>query len=591
MKLSIDRPWRGSRAIAVLLLFLGFAAKVELFAEGGGLEIDVGFDGALIPDRWNPLYIKGDFAAESAFVEVLREDSMGWTWSIESYPYRRGIRLECPILVDSGLTGLVVRLRAEGLIAAERSIAVADRVFPGHLVICMSLGQEELRSISASLMPAEPVKALASTMAELPAHGLDYDGVSGLVFGQGDLSLSPAQTEAILSWLSGGGRLLVFGANGKSRLREALSRKGALEQGTVLGSEAFSLIEASGAKGDFSRFVFGLGEAAFFSEALDAPMAALADGRWKKLLDLNNYNAYKRLSPAFVFGRRGEGAAPPFADRFSYFYIPAICAGIFAIALAWIASLGGRRLLYAAAAALVGLCVALPGGIALARERRGGVFSDARALMLPGGAGLLLRVQVASPRYDVSPEAAARILRRNLRFSFGPYAGGSVGIEPLAPLKWKHASIVPAIVPEQSSAGGFALEGSLPATAFAEGSVASRIAASAGSPGLRGWIAPRAGADPGFVPPSGVDKIAYLRSGGDGDWLIWDSRRKAWAADRYRPSWLTHEAAWALGLRGRFPALSFLVVAERLESFPLEIGGSPNRELVWILPIPNTEAD
>ncbi len=192
-------------ALAIAASAAGAAAAREpSMREPARLEAELGFDGHFVPDRWAPLWLRSE-GAPGARIEVERRGANGSDIGRESFPAGDGQRIECPVPMTVDLETIAVRLVSGDGILAEVKLDARSNAFPGNLALACGLPVSARLAISSALMPGEPVQAVAVGTDELPANGLDYDGVGALALADPGSVLSPAQREALLAWIAGGG--------------------------------------------------------------------------------------------------------------------------------------------------------------------------------------------------------------------------------------------------------------------------------------------------------------------------------------------------------------------------------------------------
>jgi hypothetical protein len=427
------------------------------------------------------------------------------------------------------------------------------------------------RAIAGALLPLEPVQVAPIQAPDLPALGLDYDGVSALVLRDPGASLAPAQVDSLVSWLAGGGRLVLTGARkgGDSLLARIAARAAPL-----------ALIPER-EKDGLARLVSGLGAAlALPDEAADMPEAGSPE-RWRSLLGLALYAGSFRLSASRAFpdsdyswAKRDEAAA---AEK-------AVNAALLAWGLAALVMAMSRRervfplALFAAAS----LILAIWGGIAADRERHRGATALARAVLLPGGSSLFayagIQASIADPEEDWTAIAAPRSLRVELAGTEGGLYSPQDGAETL----WRHAIGRPLFSIRSAGARELELAALLPGELL-QGSLI---------PGLAADCMAAEGAE--LPPRLSIQRkrdIAYIGPGADPTWwspasgAAYGSASGAWKKEKFPPSWLAGDSDWIVRMRTGLPGQGFLVGRDRLPGFRLVVHGGAVRELCWAIPV------
>ncbi|HTX73155.1 MAG TPA: hypothetical protein VMC79_10045 [Rectinemataceae bacterium] len=182
------------------------------------LEAELGFDGVVASGRWAPLRISCPGAPAGSVLELRRVDSDGGETAVERFDPARYPELECPVPIRSLKSRFVLRLISGGAIRAQSSLAPSPASMPAQLLLALDLPPEALAAMTQTLQPREPVLAREIGAGQLPALALELDGVAGIVLGDTNVDLSPAQADALLTWLHSGGHLVVFGGPGPAAL-------------------------------------------------------------------------------------------------------------------------------------------------------------------------------------------------------------------------------------------------------------------------------------------------------------------------------------------------------------------------------------
>ncbi len=498
-------------------------------ASAARLEATLGFGGYAVPGRWNPLWIRCDGAAASAKLLVVRETAGGRAIGRESFGLPAGGRVECPVWAADGLESVSVRLASADGILAELRLSATSRIFPGHLVLACGLSARARLAIASVLLPSEPLQAVAVAEGDLPSNGLDYDGVSAAAIGDSGAGLSPAQREALLAWIAGGGRLVVFSARpGKDSLLGSLS----------LGESASS---------------YGLGSIVRITRDLAAEGGVAA---WRPLLALEPYGRAPRISASSVAtGSRAGGNPDEAARKARLALLVAVAAWLAATAGAAVLGRGrrGSGALAIATVAAISLALVLAGRPALDRALMRGATARAVAIVLPESGSVLVSASVKGP---VPSEAFAwTAIRARLPLAVA-YAAGSEG----GSAEWAHG---------------------LPRAAF------SPLSTGGDDLALSAVLGRRAMAGSTMPAPPLIDSpyaMAFIEAGAANPWWI-KMPGARWEKIAETPSWLQEEARWLLGLREGRPGLSFVVGKGDAPSLGLSVAGGPLQELCWTVPL------
>ena len=210
---------RNRMRLFFMICCYGIFLLPSLNAAGIQMQVTLGYNGYVIPEHWTPLRIQINGPLDAASrVEIIRHETETQHDVAESYLLQGVNRLECPVFAAESLKNITVRLLEGNELVAEQILNLKARVFPGHLALTVNLPAIETQAIGQTLLPVEPILALPLDIYDLPGLGLDYDGVSCLVLNEPKPILNPAQLKSLRFWLTGGGKLIVCGADpGSSR--------------------------------------------------------------------------------------------------------------------------------------------------------------------------------------------------------------------------------------------------------------------------------------------------------------------------------------------------------------------------------------
>jgi hypothetical protein len=470
----------------------------------------------------------------------------------ESFPYRAGARVECPIMIDDSVDSVQVRLMAGEDVVAERSVHAWGTVFPGHIILACGQSPRSEQALGKVLFPLEPVQVVSLAATELPSVGLDYDSVGAVAMDDPGHALTPSQREALLSWLSGGGSLALTDVkpSGSSLL-------------DALGIPRRAGIETS----DGAAVSFGLGRV-FASRRESA--AFFRDGgssAWREALDLQPYESTQRLDYSHVFSREEPMAGKPSGTAWSWWLvIPfALWAGG-AIAVALLKSGRYAPLLAYSAASLV---LAVGGGFALDRSWQRGCRLVSRAVVLPEAGGVLLDASASlnTPRKDDYEDVFD--VPRDVSFNFDRTESGR--LRSVGPCEWRHGAWKTYFAMRNTRAGTFSLGAALPASILAGADASIRaFSFEAGKPRL--------------TTERNVKRLAYLSDDGE-RWWDYEAATETWRESGQIPAWLGVDGLWVLRAQGCIGQRGLLVGVEAVPELNLSMQGQPVAKLLWVAPI------
>jgi hypothetical protein len=579
MRFSAPRsPARAALLIASLLALASAAglSGTEL------MKAELGFGGYTAPGRWVPLWISSSGGPKQARLEVIRLGAEGREIGRESFPLPPGLRLECPVAIGPELESLAIRLTTVDGTLAETRLEARSKIFPGHIVLACGLPVQARLAIGSALLPSEPIQTVAVEAADLPANGLDYDGVSGLAMLDRGPQLSPAQRAALLGWLAGGGRLAILAdRGGEDSLFASLGLPGAGGVGP----------RAEGRAGDGARdssVPTGLGGVVRIPR--DPSELPQSPEFWRDSLALSPYGRVQRLGEG-SFGRELSVSGGPDSEALiarALIFAAAALWTLSALATAFLTRGRARR---AAIMAALALALVLIAGPALDRSLRQGLKTRALALILPFGGphgGADSGAAAGDPSASVFVRAIVTETKPLSLFAW-------MSIKALRPLaldyrdeslappsrpdsenpEWKHG--LPRAALSLRTAGGGSLVlaglldlGSLSFSSLPRGALAYR----------RQGIQPPELSSPGplaFVAPESLGLWWEKLPGG------------AWTRLEKPPLWLDEDEAWIRRLRAGSPSLAFLIGRGAAPALGLSLAGAPLHELSWVLPLGQEE--
>jgi hypothetical protein len=541
--------------LSALSLALPFV-QAAVGAQGARLEAELGFDGYTVPDRWMPLRVTCTGAPASAELVVARQSEKGEDMSYESFPCRDGLALECPVMVDRELGSVAVRLRSRGQTLAELRMSARARSFPGTLVLASGLDSRTSLAISSALMPAEPILVPSIEAAALPANGLDYDGVVALALVDPGKLLSPAQGQALLSWLSGGGRLVLLAPRrGQGSLLDALPR---------LGGPLATRAEGAGR----SEYSLGMGRIVVLESGAYAAAGLSSSALWREMLELRPYEDSERLSPSAA-GRDSESDGS--LDEATKEARSLLFAALAAWLVAMIATilLARNRALPVALAALVALAVLVATSPTIDRALRRGSVIQATALVLPGRGSALVNFDARAASFAGPMAWAASRIGQAVPIEYAAQESGELDLSGDRPAEWRHGLARATYCIRASKGGSLSLEASLGTEASARLDIPQ-------SPILRS----------GRLPPDleSGRPLAYIAEGESSAWWL-RYPGEAWKRGEAIPPWLASRSRWINALRESAKGSALLFGLGKASGLGLRAAGGPARELLWVLPL------
>ncbi|HEX3043417.1 MAG TPA: hypothetical protein VHY08_01575 [Bacillota bacterium] len=375
---------RSRKCLAVML----FALSILVFT-GGNLQAAqirmttrLGFGDYIIPGHWVPLWVQITGAVESARVEVIRYNDGETNPTRESFTLSNtgaaGNGIEIPVMADFKLKRLITRLyRGEQLIT-EQLLNLSNKTFPGHFILTINLPATEQQAIEKSLLPLEPVLTVPIQPEELPGLGLNFDGVSGLVINDPGLVLAPAQIKTLRGWLAGGGRMVVFTAEGQP------------------ANWIRRLVDAGNSNPKMNSEVFpvGFGRLTVIHQDRESLGLLRISGEWRKAFDLKPYSQTFRLTPGLCFPEQDTAKSDLKLSPINPLSVFLICwsgAGVF---LSFMRK-KGPKVFHFLVLTLLSIAVTIPLAGKMASNWKHGAAWHTRAVILPAGGGTFLSTTIS----------------------------------------------------------------------------------------------------------------------------------------------------------------------------------------------------
>ncbi len=339
------------------------------------MKITCGFGGYIIPEHWIPVRVQVNTTVESGRIEIIRAGEAKNHHTLESYALQSTQQIEIPVFAGEGLRNVKIKLYSGEQLLTEEIVDLKARIFPGHLVLAVSVPSVVQHAIEKSLLPVEPVLVVPLQISELPGLGLNYDGVSGLLLNGPEVPLTPAQITALRSWLAGGGRMTIFDPD---RDLDAL----------------FSNLQiGSNQEREYSTSRFGLGSVT----VVQRDAAAMGAGNlqfWKGLFTPKPYRETVKLSSKICFAAAPldpvKEEVPPFPTS-----LIIISLGVWAGAAFLMKFFRpSKAMVYLLGTILVETILVFPmAGAITARWQRGADLRT-RAVIFPGNRGVLLETNI-----------------------------------------------------------------------------------------------------------------------------------------------------------------------------------------------------
>jgi hypothetical protein len=495
-------------------------------AEQSKVSLSLGFGGWSVPTRWTPLWVSVLPPPARGRVEVETLPRSSPAGGAESFRLGPDGSAECPVYLDQGIDAIRVRVMDGNAVISTETILPWAKSFPGHIVLTCGLSAPAQKALGGFLFPYEPVQVAIARKAEFPSVPIDYDGVAAVVMDGDEVSLSPAQREAMRYFLSGGGRLVLFGQRP--------------ERFAAPGTDLLAASIQAGQGGeDLVKARLGLGLVC----AAPRPSASTARARtaefWAEALELGGFETAKRATASAFsrirallaeLGDPEAGGEAPLPQR--PWTGPWIFSACFAAASLLLFLPKKRRLAAYGLFAAISLAAAFLAGARIDAAWRRGTASDARLLVLPNGGGILADFQT---RRDIPAESASdgTTMPRGAAITFDRVERGTM--DPVVPFIWRHDLRLPYLSVLRAERDRVQLSGVLPAVALS-GAVAS-AGSSAGPQGLaadpfyaslnageRTWIRSVMDAFPGWgfrMSTGRAPALGYSAQGGAPARILW----------------------------------------------------------------------
>ncbi len=517
--------------ILVFLTFINYPAK----AENIQLETQIGYGGYVFPGKWVPLKIKLSGKETASEIEVVRLLDQR-QYSVERFSSLINNQIECPVYLNEAISGLKVRLNKNSHYLAEQTINIQAKTFPGHLVLVVNLSPKVQQAIENSLLPSEPVLVITSNFNELPALGLDYDAVSGLVITDPGPVLNPGQIQALRIWLSSGGKMVINAAHPQN---ESIIK-------TLVPDNQRSGIS------DKDVIKIGWGKITIFRS--DINEMEKENISWKSILDLEPY----KPGVGFTIGKFLSLPDSRFFKEMgslSVNYLKTTLIIWALICLLIVLFIKRRYLLYLFLFSILFIIAAFPLGSWLDSTWQRGAGVYCRALVLPDSGGILINSIT-----QIVPNELQTYIQ-----NFGSPWGVTISsrndygqIRPGIYSSWNHQTNIPAYTIRSATDKMLDLVGWIPAPLF----------------------------EPSNINFSNVllwkENQWWFRTNDSSGQPYWEKSAKL-------PKWLQREIGWLKRLQRLTPEKIWLVGQGSLPEVEIKLQNGIHRQLFWVIPLGTEE--
>jgi hypothetical protein len=541
------RFWGFVLCLAVLLWL------PSLNAAGIQIITSLGYNGYVIPEHWVPLQIQLKGINESSTrIEIIREENDHGEDSLKNGSFDPALierftigsvnQVEIPVFAAENIKSIKVRVLAGNQLLSEQILDMKAKVFPGHLVLTANIPAVDNQAIERTLLPVEPVKAVAMDIHQLPNLGLDYDGVSCLIINNPELVFTPAQLKALRYWLAGGGQLLVLGTD-----------QDVIKLLPALG------VQTGGSVKELASIPIGFGHITIIRNHLTDNLPGGNIGFWRKWLELKPFHETTRFTTTGSFFnepwvREDQTATYPFPTMAVFFSIWALAA----LVIIWRRS---KNLLVSILVfTLVATGLMIPtAGYLTAKWRRGALIHN-RAIILPGSGGMLLHSEIiVKPTRGASPWGAS--------VNLGGDEKGRINFPGRHETVWNHNTVYPWYSLYHWDGTSMQWMGVFPDVMLDFKPVQSLV----GNPGP--WI----------IPVTGQTALWNGKQ-----WRVFKisaNGEPRWVPQKSVPAWFRDDEEWLGKLQTLSPGISWLcgrsVLPARLQ---LKIQNGAVSEVFWVMP-------
>ncbi|HYH05134.1 MAG TPA: hypothetical protein VEC37_18745 [Bacillota bacterium] len=548
---------RGWMALVIIYIILIITQLVlctrPASAAGVQFTVTMGYGGYVTPGRWNPLRIAVNQAVANGRIVIIRQEQ-GKTADeiVETFPLQ-GLQLELSVLANEQNGCLKIQLLSGEQILAEQMIDLTQKVFPGHLVLALNVPATVQQKLTKVLLPEEPVRVATAKLADMGAVFLNYDCVSALVMRDPGAVLAPLQVEAIYSWLTGGGKLIL--CNVRPGRRSLLSE--------------FSKLRLPQISDGPATIKVGRGEVRLWSE--DFTVLNQSISSWQQVLNLQPYERSQRLTASDCFPvlpqppprRKPMDTTPRAAITYIGIYL---FLGIWAILVTGVTLWGQlRSISYLLGFTLLGVIIAYPVGSLVSEQWQRGIEVYTRAIILPQSGGILWASDIKMADLDIYDAGSHQSSPWGANVTLNDDAGTVRSRNALQTI-WKHRIASPRALIREVNPNALNLVGIIqPGPNIGTMDLSSNVGQDRDR-NIKNQLA---------------KEIAYWD--GKSWWQMQGQYKKPTPHSRI-PNWLLEEREWVEKLIELFPDQPWLFRRGVLPELELKIEGSPATKVLFVAP-------
>lgn len=550
----MKQPWVALIIISVIISLLVLNIPPAT-AAGVSFTFSVGYGGYVTPGKWNPLRVTVNQTVADGRIAVIRPgQGKAEEVIVETFPLQ-GFQLDFPVLADEHNRYIKIQLLSGEQVLAEQLIDLNQRVFPGHLILALEVPAVIQQKLSKVLLPEEPVRVAPVKSADLGTVFLHYDSVSALVMRDPGPVLAPAQVEAIYSWLTGGGKLILSGIH--PGRRSLLAEFAKLKLPRNINQPLTVKV--------------GRGEVWLWQEDFNLLNQQISS--WQQVLKLKPYKQSARFSASDCFPvlppPPSESKPPETRPRPLKTYLGIyLFLGIWAL-LAAIVTLAGQRhnISYLLGFSLIVMTIAYPVGSLVSQQWQRGTEVCNRALILPRGGGILWASDIKMADWDIFDAGACQSSPWGAVVTLGRDNFGTIRSRNARQTIWKHRTVSARSLIREKNPNVLNLVGIINPGPSLEPSQATNNA-------VPEWWKTRKNRF--------AKEIAYW----DGKvwWQIQNQQKKPTPHGQI-PNWLQKQRQWIEILIQLFQGQSWVFRRGVLPELELKIEGSPAAEVLFVVPL------
>lgn len=537
---------RFSRFVLLTILLLLFGVSTHpVKASGIEMKVNIGFNGYVIPERWAPLLVHLSQRMNDVDLEVIKIDYEGRKSPVEIFSVINRDQLEIPMYMGLDFRTVKIRLCKDGFCLAEQNVNVGKRRFPGHLILALNVSGLDEQAIERVLQPEEPVLVVPTRFFDLPGQPLSYDGISRIIMNDPGIVLTPGQSRSLHSWITSGGRLVIF-------TNRTLSNG-------IIANLGISNTEIEKVRP--TVIPVGLGTVKvipLLGQSGQIP-GIRGSGRWLDLLDLKSFTreAKIHINQYIPDNFQPKTQSPDFNLSLYVAVIVALWAftGLIFILLT------GFHWPQVGIFTVIALILMVPAADWLRTNWHRGVDSHIWAVVLPNQGGVILHSQIGinhrlGKSVQVSPWGAG--------LSVGKIEVGELNKKGEPSTWWRHQSPYPLYLNQSLNQSFLDLTGWFPEMSL-------RFPKSIPLASMNFNPAQRISIQDAFQ----YDRHTWLQLTHNGLWVRASS-----------PKWLDSELKWRSKMENSMPDVHFMVGRGRLpSSVTLSVEGFPLSEVYWIMPL------